>query len=236
MRRIALLLLALALLLPACGRAQPEPGLSTAIPTTIELGPPLAPVFLPLDTGLEALKPLIWGSDGWGINAQGDYVFAHFWRYVVRYDAKTNQIDKIIDLGEAPQYWYYGVSFSPDGQSCVALACEFDGPGQTGKVLIDLKNKTYVPTEQEHFPYDVDRYYQAEDFAEIKALEPYAYGTAEAFAMDENRVGAILPTDAGWDGLGYYKFAVIDLATGNIMQECPMNVLAPGETLSLYLS
>jgi len=223
MKRIAIPLLALLLLLPACGRLAP----TTPVP--------LAPVFLSLETGGEALKPLIWGSHGWGIDTHGDFLFAYFYRYVLRYDAKTNRIDKIIDLGEAPEYWYYGVTFSPDGQSCVAQAREFDGPGQTGKVLIDLENETYAPTQQEHFTFDTDRLFQTEDFAEIKALRSYECSTAVAIAMGENRIGAILPCDeAGWDALGYYKFAIIDLVQDKIIQECPMNVLAPGETISLY--
>ncbi|MCL1952236.1 MAG: hypothetical protein FWF60_05345, partial [Oscillospiraceae bacterium] len=115
-----------------------------------------------------------------------------------------------------------------------AQAREFDGPGQTGRVLINLENETFAPTDQEHFVSDWDRLYQIEDLAEIKALQP-EYGTAVAIAMGENRLGAILPSDdAGWDALGYYKFAVIDLARDEIVQECPMNVLAPGETISLY--
>ena len=208
--------------------------------------PLLAPVFLSPDTGREALKPLIWGSDGWWIDAQGDYIFAHFFRYIVRYDTKKNRIDKLIDLGEAPQYWWYAATYSPDGQSCVAQAREFDGPGQTGKVLIDLKKETVKPTEQEHYPhgmdskpYQVDYQYDNGWFinkAEIKAMRPYtgANGTAVAIAMDRNRVGAILPSEAGWDALGYYKFAVVDLKQDKIVQECPMNVLKPGEVLSLY--
>ena len=207
---------------------------------------PLSPTFLSVDTGREALKPLIWGSDGWWIDAQGDYIFAHFFRYIVRYDTKTNRIDKLIDLGDAPQYWWYSATYSPDGQSCVAQAREFDGPGQTGKVLIDLKKETVKPTEQEHYPhgmdskpYQVDYQYDNGWFinkAEIKAMRPYtgANGTAVAIAMDRNRVGAILPSEAGWDALGYYKFAVVDLKQDKIVQECPMNVLKPGEVLSLY--
>ena len=213
------------------------------LPTDDAGQPLLIPTFLP--RGTAALKPLIWGSEGWGIDTQSDYIFAHFWRYVVRYDIKKNQIDKIIDLGKAPESWYYNVTFAPDGQSCVAQAHEFDGPGQTGRVLIDLKNETYVSTKQEHFPALLGSLYQIEyqygmgwfiNGAEIKVLRPYAEqsGTAVAIAMDENRVGAILPSDAGWDALGYYKFAVIDLNQDKIVQECPMNVLKPGETLSLY--
>jgi hypothetical protein len=218
--------------------------------------PQMRPTFLSPNMGLEALKPLIYGSDGWGIDAQGDYIFAHFWRYVLRYDAKTNKIDKIIDLGEAPEYWYYAATFSPDGQSCVAQASEFDGPGRTHKMLIDLKNETAVPTEQEFFPHSIERNLNsvrlrgfgdedswwlgdAEDnpiSGPIKALQPYATMAAQTIIIDKNRVGAILPSDAGWDALGYYKFAVIDLAQDRIVQECPMNVLKPGETLSLYPS
>jgi hypothetical protein len=180
------------------------------------------------------LKPLIWGSEGWGIDAHGDYLFATFYKYVLRYDIKKNQIDKIIDLGEAPDHWYYSATFSPDGQSCVAQAHEFDGPGQTGRVLIDLKKETAAPTEREHFPTLLGSPYQANDFVKVKVLNAYENGTAVAITMDENRIGAILPTEAGWDALGYYKFAVIDLAKDKIMQECPMNLLGPGETLSLY--
>ena len=200
-----------------------------------KLAPPLRPAFLPLDEGLAALKPLIYGSQGWGIDTQGDYIFAQFWKYVLRYDVRTNQIDRIIDLGEAPEYWYYNTTFSPDGQGCMAQAHEFDGPGQTGRVFIDLKIEAYMHTEQEHFPYDADRFYQIEDVEKIKALVPHEYGTAMVIAMDKNRAGAILPSnEAGWDALGYYRFAVIDLAQDKIVQECPMNVLGPGEVLSLY--
>jgi len=48
--------------------------------------------------------------------------------------------------------------------------------------------------------------------------------------MDKNRVGAILPSNGANDfALGYYKFAVIDLAQDKIIQECPINAYPSGE-------
>ncbi|MCL2300197.1 MAG: M56 family metallopeptidase, partial [Firmicutes bacterium] len=210
--------------------------------------PPLTPTFLSVEQGREALKHLIWGSDGWWLDTQGDYIFAHFWRYIVRYDIKTNRIDKIIDLGDAPQYWWYASTYSPDGRYCVAQAQEFDGPGHTGKVLIDLKNETVKSTEQEHFPHSFDSNpYQVEsrllehgygwflNDVEIKALRPYASTITEIIPLDNNRVGALMPVSADASGyLGYYKFAVIDLAQDKIVQECIMNVLDKGEEYPTY--
>jgi len=211
--------------------------------------PALSPTFLSLEEGLEAIKPLIWGSDGWWVDAKGDYIFAHFWRHILRYDARTNRIDKIIDLGYAPQYWYYGVSFSPIGQYCVAQAQEFDGRGQTGRLLIDLKNEIVTETVREHYPHstqsapcEVETRYMEDGHRwfvndkEITALRPYAGMIAEVIAMDESRVGALLPIDGAGGYLGYYKFAVIDLAQDEIIQECPMNVLARGEEYPTYPS
>jgi len=260
MRFLALLLAAVLLLTcAACGGGPVEDDPPTESGTIVQRDqiPPLTPVFLSPEIGLEALKPMIYGSIGWGIDAQGDYIFAyhHHYRYVLRYDVKANQIDKIIDLGEAPEYWYYGVTFSPDGQRCITQAHEFDGPGHTGKVLIDLANETVVPTEQEHFPHSTDgKPYKverdvlpdgmmgwffgvegAEKTTEIKALRPYASMIVEVIAIDENRVGALLPVSGEASGyLGYYKFAVIDLARDKIVQECPMNVLEPGEEYPTY--
>jgi len=246
MKKLFALLMALALLLglAACGdngdnsTAQPD----TTPPQAIALAP-LTPKFLSLDTGREALKPLIFGSDGWRIDAQGSYIIAYFSRYILRYDVKTNTIDKIINLGEAPQYWYYAATFSPNGQSCVAEARELDGTGHTGKALIDFKNETSKPTGQEHFPHstqsrpcNVERRLMEHGYGllindvEIKALQPYAVLNAEVIVMDESRIGALLPVSENASGyLGYYKFAVIDLAQDKIVQECPMNVLAQGE-------
>ena len=161
MKRFFALALAGLLLLAcgACGDSPADPSANNEPTTTLSQEAealPLSPAFLPLDTGVEALKPLIYGSDGWRLGTQGDYIFAHFWRHIVRYNVKINKIDKIIDLGDAPQYWWYASTYSPDGRFCVAQAQEFDGPGHTGKVHIDLKNETVKPTEQEHFSHSFD--------------------------------------------------------------------------------
>ena len=210
--------------------------------------PTLTPTFLPPGTGTEALKPLIWGSEGWWLDTQGDYIFAHFFRYLLRYDIKTNKIDKIIDLGDAPQSWWYASTYSPDGQTCVVQAQNFDGPGETGRLLIDLKNETVTETEQEHFSHSTQTnprqveprllehgYGWFINDVEIKALRPYAATITEVIAIDENRVGALMPVSDEANGyLGYYKFAVIDLAQDKIIQECPMNVLDKGEEYPTY--
>ncbi|MCL2298815.1 MAG: hypothetical protein FWC27_01555, partial [Firmicutes bacterium] len=210
--------------------------------------PPLSPTFLSPEQGLEAIKPLIWGSEGWWLDTQGDYIFAHFFRYLLRYDVKTNKIDKFIDLGDAPQSWWYAATYSPDGRYCVAQAQAFDAPGQTGRVLIDLKNETVKSTEQEHYPHSTQTLpYQVEprlmehgygwflNDVEIKALRPYAGTITEVIAMEGNRVGAMMPVSAEANGyLGYYKLAVIDLAQDKIVQECIMNVLDKGEEYPTY--
>ena len=129
----------------------------------------------------------------------------------------------------------------------MAQAQEFDGRGQTGRLLIDLKNETVTETEREHYPhstqsapYEVEMRYMEDGHRwfvndkEITAMRPYAGMIAEVIAMDETRVGALLPVDGAGGYLGYYKFAVIDLAQDEIIQECPMNVLAKGEEYPTY--
>jgi len=243
-------MIALLLGLAACGGNGDDPATppDATFAQTTTAPAPLSPMFLAPGTGREALKPLIWGSEGWWLDTQGDYIFAHFFRYLLRYDAKTNEIDKFIDLGDAPQSWWYASTHSPDGQSCVAQAQEFDGPGHTGRVLIDLKNETSKPTEQAHFPHSTQSspaqvearllehgYGWFLNDVEIKALRPYAGTIAEVIAMDGNRAGALVPVSGEANGyLGYYKFAVIDLAQDRIVQECPMNTLGQGEQYPTY--
>ena len=249
-RRIFVFVLAGVLLLAcaACGATEPDDDPEPSTTQVEEQIPPLTPIFLPLGAGREALKPLIWGSEGWWLDTQGDYIFAHFFRYLLRYDARTNKIDKVIDLGDAPQSWWYAATYSSDGQSCVAQAQEFDGPGHTGRVIIDLANETVAVTEQEHYPHSTQNnpcqvearllengYGWFINNVEIKALRPYAGMITETIAMDGNRVGALMPVSAEANGyLGYYKFAVIDLEQDKIVQECPMNILAPGEEYPTY--
>lgn len=236
----------LVLALPACGIHKED--------IAAEEYPPLSPVFLSHEQGLAAIEPLVFGSIGWQIDAQGEYVFAKFGQYIVRYDASANQIDKFVDLGEAPEGFYHASIFSPDGRFCVAQAWNFpDHDAHTDKVLIDLAGETSRPTQREFYSHGYDKEVRVELFAdsgvcrydfifadgsakEITALQPYAMSLAEAIAIDEARIGAVLPnipTSENGGMLGYYNFAVIDVARDEIVQTCPMNVLQSGQDYSI---
>jgi len=241
-KKSCIFLMGLLLVLSACGK----PGETPAPTTALEEYQTPAPVFLSYEAGLAAIEPLVFGSIGWQLDAQGEYVFAKFGRYIVRYDAAANQIDKFIDLGEAPEGSYHASTFSPDGRLCVAQAWNFpDHDAYTDKVLIDLADETFRPTEQEFYPHGYDKgcrvelfvapgvmrydfHFSDESVKEITALQPYADSLAEAIVIDEARIGAVLPdfpTHENGGLLGYYKFAVIDVEQDIIVQTCPMNIL-----------
>jgi len=194
--------------------------------------------FLEKEDAVSAWNTLDFNLVGWTLDTQDDFLFAVFKRYVVRYNAKTNEIDAVVDLGDAPRLWYYVATFSSDGNLCVAQAKDLGDAGETGKVLIDFTKKTAEPTEQEHYPHGADdknyglsfgsneqRYdfhYSNDSVKEIKALKPYPYSSGRFIAMDEKRIGALLPlskTEAASDVSGYYRFIVIDIEKDKIVQE-----------------
>ena len=237
-KKACIFIAGLLLCLSACGK--PED-----VPEKVPEYPPLAPVFLSHEAGLAAIEPLIFGSIGWQIDAQANYVFAKYGQYIVRYDAAANQIDRFIDLGEAPEGFYHASAFSPDGRFCVAQAWNHpDYTAHTDKVLVDLENEISGPTEREFYSHGYMKDCRVELFVapgvsrydfhfsdgrvkEITALEPYAMSLGEAIAIDKARIGAVLPdlpTEDNGGYLGYYKFAVIDVEQDEIVRTCPMNL------------
>lgn len=218
------------LLLPACAAPKDE--------GAAEKHPPLSPVFLPIEEGLaEAIEPLAMYSVGWIIDAQGDFLFAKYHRYILRYDITSNQIDKVVDLEEPEEHCFYPSSISPDGRYCVVYTTEipgneFDEP--VDKILIDFKQETFERTNRGFYPYNGvhDKGYQM--LLDITAVNAPELSPGDVAAIDENRVGALLPGQPHATGLlGYYKFAVIDAAKDEIIQTCPMNVLQSGQDYSI---
>jgi|GEM_PF-3312174 len=243
MKKLLILLFALCLLLSACtgGGGLGAPTTTSPQPET----PQLTAEFLPLDEGLEALKIFYWGSEGWHFYAGGEYLFAAFGGYLVRYSIAENKVDRVVAF-DYPESWWCGTSVSPDGEMGVVKAIEiFRSPDETNKILIDFKQKTVAPAPEDfQFPKkenDLNFLYRIEErsdedenrFYKLSALDgsvtdkeihAILVSLGEATLIDENRMGVIMASGEETSGyLGYDKFVVIDISQDKIIQECVLN-------------
>jgi len=196
----------------------------------------LNPVFLPLEEGLAALQPLMFYSHGWRLQAQGNFLFADFDRYVVRYNIDTNEVDVVIDRGEAPPGFIHAFSISEDGRQAIAFAWEFPGIAgtETRYMLIDFERQSVARERWLLFGERLEAQYRVErdqgwqfvsadnSRREITALQPYALGLSEIVVIDETRVGGLVQPGPGL-GLGFHKFIVVDVMRDEIVQEFPLN-------------
>ncbi|MCL2508084.1 MAG: hypothetical protein FWF05_02775 [Oscillospiraceae bacterium] len=230
----SILLIAVCLLLSACGsEIDAEKARLTA-------------EFLTLDNGLEALKTLFWGAHGWHLYSSGDYLFAAYGDYLVRYDITENRVDSVVKYAQ-PEYWWCSTSISPDGETVIAKAGNHpDYDDWTNQVFIDFKQETCksVPDDFElpetanpHLLYRLEKEFNGENLffklyasdedivgKEIRSVPQYTVSISECVPIDGSRLGIIMGSSEEANGyLGYDKFAVIDIARDEIIQECMIN-------------
>ena len=244
-------MLVFGLLLSACGDGssrQSEVSYSDSLNEQMQMETELTAKFLVLEDGLEALKILIWGSRGWSLYSGGEYLFAAFGNYLVRYNITENRVDSVVEF-DKPEYWWCSTSVSSDGETVIAKAGNHpDYDVWTNQVLIDFRQKTcrlisddFKLPEKENNPYflyRVEKEFNTEEnmfyklYAldenlsdkEIKSVSTYAVSLSESVLIGQNHMGVIMGSSEEANGyLGYDKFVVIDITQDKIIQECIIN-------------
>lgn len=191
------------------------------------------------------IENFVFGSSGWNLISRGDFLFAAYSNYVLRYDIKKNQIDKFIYLGDSSDY-PLGVSVSSDGRYLISYNFDFDNEKSSfNYFLTDITDETtelisaeYNDSETESIQENLDlpdeikaelkdlRFDVPEksgedvDWAKITVIEKPTEGWT---VIDDNILGIIMPTvSENQLKLGYYKIVVIDYNKDKIINECPL--------------
>jgi len=182
--------------------------------------PALNAEFIALQEACEVLNDVVWGSHGWHLVSRGEYLFAGYWRYLLRYSIAENRVDKVI-VYDWPERDDYISSFSEDGRYCIAYMMDVPhGVKLSGNILIDFEAGTAEPTKQERYPFPEDLRGIAPE--QLAAMQNLRLDLGDYVPIDENRVGAIVPHESS--NIGHHKFVVIDVEQDIIIQECPLNV------------
>lgn len=102
------------------GNAAGEITTESSVGTTKTVDKKCYPVFMERSKAEKDIENFVFGSSGWNLISRGDFLFAAYSNYVLRYDIKKNQIDKFIYLGDSSDY-PLGVSVSSDGNILLVI-------------------------------------------------------------------------------------------------------------------
>ena len=241
--RTLILLLFFCLLLSSCEGKPIENIVITPGESAEIAGPKLTAEFSVLDEGIEKLKSLEYGTEGWGLYSGGEYLFATlgFKNFLVRYDISENKVDNVVEF-EKPDGFWFSTAVSADGEEVLSKAGNYpEFKEWTNQILIDfgIKDCKRVP-DKFKFPYrennayslysvetvwddDGEYFYkltainESVNDEEIRSVPGFAISTSSYVIIDENRMGVITGIGIGC------KFMIIDIAQDKIIQECAIN-------------
>jgi hypothetical protein len=101
------------------------------------------PKFMDVETGKQALKPLVFGSIGWSYPYYREqFLFTTTGGYLLRYNINKNEVDRVVYLGEGYNGWPYEFSFSSNGRYSIVSNFSFSGGLNRNYFLIDFEENT----------------------------------------------------------------------------------------------
>ena len=205
------------------------------------------PTFLDMSASKEIILALSVNDHTLPLRASSSFLFAQCEQYILRYDIKSNKIDRIVDLGQTYEGWSFKTSYSSNGR--YAISNTFDpqntNPILSGKnyFLIDLEMytsqllatsynekiasdaTTLIPQESRMDYYNLSfeetgiKSSLLRDSAFIKEIDRN-FEHISYDIIDSNRVGLLIPTIPGSEKvLGDYRFIILDLQSDSIVQE-----------------
>ena len=203
------------------------------------------PKFMDIEQGKVSLQSYDYITMGWSLRARGSYFFAVHGNKVLRYNSLENKVDRIVDMGE---YYKNGLSFltsfSSDGRYMINYSSDpHYGKNSYNYFLVDFENETSeflcenlndsnikkiinqkIPGQikpemrDDGLGFDIAEPEPIDIGKELEEkITPGHYATLDPTAKT---ICAIMPVrkELEWQ-LGYYKFAVIDVESGDIAQE-----------------
>ena len=191
------------------------------------------PRFFEIDAGKLAIRDLVFVAEGWALRYRPNYLFAMLSNFVVRYNITENRVDRIVELGELPEGYYFVMSFSQDGRYSIVFLAPIPGWENVGdhknyflmdfdEEQVTLISTTFDSVQTENLPGEVE---SRSNHIVFVANEARPAGITDALIMSSGQIGAIMPADSEMElELGFYKFVIIDADTGEIIQEYALNV------------